>query len=124
MDEDVAGADTVIFGDWGPPREKKDRHLISGRVEKTANGVCGAYVDVQHHRLGPAGRVVVAMSHGDSQVLMWNRNWRWHRLVGFPGPAETFDDRWKIRARVAEQVIDAVRSQTGKECFGSGDCIR
>jgi hypothetical protein len=64
------------------------------------------------------------MSHGDSQVLMWYGNWRWHRLVGFLGPAETFDDRWKTRARVAEQVIDAVRSQTGKERFGSGDRVR
>ena len=124
VDEDVARTDTVILSYWRPPREQEDWHLISGRVEEAANSVRGAHVDVQHHCLGPASRMVVAMRHGDGQVLVWNGDRGWYGMIVLPGPAESLYNGRKICTCVAEQVIDAVCSQTGKERFGSGDRVR
>ncbi len=60
----------AVLGDGGAARGEQDRDLRPRRVDDGAGAVRRPHRDMDHHRLGPAGDQVVAVSHRDRDELV------------------------------------------------------
>ena len=120
VDVAVAAAELALLGDRRAAGGEDQRDVVAVEVDDVVDGVGGADVDVQHHRLRPAGHGVGAVRHGDREVLVRDHQRLRHLGVGLLGAAEGLDDRREVGARVGEEIVDAVVGERAQERL-SGD---
>ncbi len=113
-----ARAERTLFGDRGTAGGEDERHAVARQVGEIVDGVRGANVDVHHHRLRMPVHQVGAVRHGDREVFVRHQNRLRHLGVGLLGAAEGFDNRRKIRAGIAEEVVNAVIGERAQEGLG------
>ena len=124
MDRPAARTEAALFGDGRAAGGEQQRHAIPAQVDDVVDGVGGADIDVHHHGLGPAGHQVGAMRHGDREVLVRHQYRSRHLGVRVAGPAEGFDDRRKVGARIGEEEIDAMLGERPQEDLAGNGCAR
>ena len=99
VDRQVARAEPARFGDRRAPGGEQDRHVLAGGVQEAHERVGHADVDVDHDRLRPAGREVVAMRHADRDRLVRGSQRLGHREAGGGARGQRLDHRARSRCR-------------------------
>ena len=75
------------LGDRRAPRREDQRHAVAREVDQVVDRVPGADIDVDHHRLRPAGHRVGAMRHRDREVLVRHEDRARQLRIGSPRAA-------------------------------------
>ncbi len=70
VDVAVAAAELALLGDRRAAGGEDERDVVAVEIDDVVDGVGGADVDVQHHRLRPAVHRIGAVRHGDREVLV------------------------------------------------------
>ena len=104
------------LGERGPAGGEQDRNAIPAGVDR----VRGAHRHVHHDRGHLSGGEVVAMGHGNGDVLMGNGN-RLGQLGLVLDRRVSLDDRGEVGARVGEDVIHAPALQQPEVDLGDSD---
>ena len=120
VDVAVAAAELALLGDRRAAGGEDQRDVVAVEIDQVVDGVGGADVDVQHHRLRPAGHGIGAVRHRDREILVRDHQRLRHLGVGLLGAAEGLDDRREIGARIGEEIVDAVIGERPQERF-AGD---
>ena len=111
VDVDIARAGRATLGERRAAGRQQHRHPVAARVDQGVDRIGGTNIGVQHDRLRLPGDHRVAMRHGERAILMRHHHRSRHLSVGPRRTCEGFDDRCEVGARIAEQVIDAVRGE-------------
>ena len=120
---DFAAAHThqfAFFGVGRAARGEQHRNVPAPPIDDAAQRIGRANIDMHHHRLRAAGLQVIALRHGDGDVLVRHGDGLGHfgavRLCFGIG----FDDRREICTGIGEEIVDAaVRKQRE---IGVGNC--
>ncbi len=95
--------------------------MIGRHVDRPDRTVGEPDVGVQHHRLGPAGRDVVAVRDAHRDVLVRHDDRARHLDPVGLGFGQPFDDRREVGARVDEHDVDAELAQALEDRATSRD---
>ncbi len=124
VDVRTARALCARLGERRAARGQQHRHAVTAGINQHVDRVRRANVGVQHHRLWPPGDHRVAMRHRHRGILVRHHHRARYLAVGVGGAREGLDDRRKVGAGIAKQVVDAVRGERFQVVFGRDACPR
>ena len=112
-----ARAECAFLGDWRATGREDQRHTIARKVDQVVDRVPGADVDMHHHGLGAAGLRVGTMRHRDREIFVRHQDRPRQFHVAATPARKTFDDRRKVGAGIAEEIVDAVLGERAEKHF-------
>ena len=96
-------------------------HVAAPGVHEPANRVRGSDGDVNENAGGLAADAVVTLRHRDREILVRNDMELGQGFAARAHVGQCLDDRYVVRARVAEHVFDAPAVQGANEVPGGAD---